>query len=44
MKLTLFKESAFFILLTVFLLTLAASIYPAIRAGRILPVDTIKEI
>lgn len=44
MKLTLFKESAFFILLTVFLLTLAASVYPAIRAGRILPVDTIKEM
>ena len=44
MKLRLFKESAFFILLTVFLLTMAASVYPAIRAGKIMPVDTIKEI
>jgi len=44
LKLRLFKESAFFILLTVFLLTMAASVYPAIRAGKIMPVDTIKEI
>jgi ABC-type lipoprotein release transport system permease subunit len=44
LKLRLFKESAFFILLAVFLLTIAASVYPAIRAGRIMPVDTIKEI
>lgn len=44
MKLRLFKESAFFILLTVFMLTMAASVYPAIRAGRIMPVETIKEI
>lgn len=44
MKLRLFKESAFFILLTVFLLTMTASVYPAFRAGKIMPVDTIKEI
>lgn len=44
MKLRLFKESALAILAAVFLLTLSASIYPAIRAGKILPVDTIKEI
>ncbi len=44
MKLRLFKESAIAILVTVFLLTLAAGVYPAIRAGRIMPVDTIKEI
>ncbi len=44
LKLRLFKESAFFILLTVFLLTMAASVYPAIRAGKIMPVDSIKEI
>lgn len=44
MKLRLFKESAAAILAAVFLLTLAAGIYPAIRAGKIMPVDTIKEI
>lgn len=44
MKIRLFKESAFFILLAVFILTMAASVYPAIRAGRILPVDAIKEL
>ncbi|HER63164.1 MAG TPA: hypothetical protein ENO11_04215 [Desulfobacteraceae bacterium] len=43
-KIRLFRESAFFILITVFLLTMAASVYPAIRAGRVLPVDTLKEI
>ena len=43
-KLRLFKESALYILLTVFLLTMAASVYPAIRAGKIMPVETIKEI
>lgn len=43
-KLRLFKESAFFILVTVFFLTMAASVFPAFRAGRILPVDTLKEI
>ncbi|MDW7772449.1 MAG: FtsX-like permease family protein [Desulfobulbaceae bacterium] len=44
LKLRLFKESAAAILATVFFLTLAAAVYPAIRAGRILPVETIKEI
>ena len=44
MKLRLFKESGLAILVTVFFLTLAAGVYPAIRAGRIMPVDTIKEI
>lgn len=44
MKLRLFRESAAAILATVFLLTLAAGVYPAIRAGKIMPVDSIKEI
>lgn len=44
MKLRLFRESALAILVTVFLLTLAAGIYPAIRAGRVLPARSIKEI
>lgn len=44
MKLRLFKESAVIILFTVFFLTIAASVYPAIRAGRVMPVDTLKEI
>lgn len=44
MKLRLFWESGLIILLAVFFLTMAAAVYPAIRAGRIMPVDTIKEI
>lgn len=44
MKLRLFKESALAILVTVFSLTMAAGVYPAIRAGKIMPVETIKEI
>ena len=44
MKLRLFKESGLAILVTVFLLTMTAAVYPAIRAGRIMPVDSIKEI
>lgn len=44
MKLRLFRESAAAILAAVFSLTLAAGVYPAIRAGRIMPVETIKEI
>ncbi|MHB8811487.1 MAG: ABC transporter permease, partial [Desulfobulbaceae bacterium] len=44
LKLRLFRESALAILATVFLLTLAAGIYPAIRAGRVLPAQSIKEI
>jgi ABC-type lipoprotein release transport system permease subunit len=43
LKLRLFRESALAILASVFLLTLAAGIYPAIRAGRILPAKSIKE-
>lgn len=44
MKLRLYRESALFILAAVFLLTIGASIYPAIRAGRVMPVETLKEI
>jgi ABC-type lipoprotein release transport system permease subunit len=44
MKLRLFRESALAILGSVFILTLAAGIYPAIRAGRVLPARSIKEI
>jgi ABC-type lipoprotein release transport system permease subunit len=44
LKLRLFRESALAILASVFLLTLAAGIYPAIRAGRVLPAQSIKEI
>ena len=44
MKLRLFKESGLIILVTVFFLTMAAGVYPAIRAGKIMPVETIKEI
>ena len=44
MKLRLFKESALVILVAVFGLTMAAGIYPAFRAGRVLPVDTLKEM
>ena len=43
MKLRLFRESALAILGTVFILTLIAGIYPAIRAGRVLPARSIKE-
>jgi len=43
LKLRLFRESALAILASVFLLTLAAGIYPAIRAGRVLPAQSIKE-
>ena len=44
MKLRLFKESAAVILVTVFFLTIGAGVYPAFRAGKIIPVETIKEI
>lgn len=44
MKLRLFKESALAILIAVFGLTIAAAVYPAYRAGRVMPVDTLKEI
>jgi len=43
MKLRLYRESGAAILAAVFTLTLAAAVYPAIRAGRIMPVDAIKE-
>lgn len=43
LKLRLYKESGAAILVTVFVLTLAASVYPARRAGKIMPVDTMKE-
>jgi ABC-type lipoprotein release transport system permease subunit len=44
MKLRLFRESGLVILGTVFLLTMAAGVYPALRAGRIMPVETMKEM
>lgn len=44
LKIRLFRESALAILGAVFCLTMAAGVYPAIRAGKIMPVDTIKEI
>jgi ABC-type lipoprotein release transport system permease subunit len=43
LKLRLYKESGAAILVTVFVLTLAAAVYPARRAGKIMPVDTMKE-
>ncbi|HBI15894.1 MAG TPA: ABC transporter permease [Desulfobulbaceae bacterium] len=44
LKLRLFRESALAILGTVFVLTLAAGVYPAIRAGRVPPARSIKEV
>jgi ABC-type lipoprotein release transport system permease subunit len=44
MKIRLYRESAAAILGAVFLLTLAAGVYPAIKAGRVLPVEAIKDI
>lgn len=44
MKLRLFRESGLAILGTVFALTLVAGIYPALRAGRMPPARTIKEV
>lgn len=43
LKLRLYQESVAAILVTVFLLTMAAAVYPAWRAGKIMPVDTMKE-
>ena len=43
-KFRLFKESAFFILSGIFLLTLLAGIYPAFKAGRIMPVESLKTV
>jgi len=44
MKLRLFKESAFVILASVFLLAIAAGLYPAWKAGRIPPVASIRNV
>lgn len=42
LKFVLFKESALAIVSGIFALTMAAGIYPAFRAGRITPVDSLK--
>ncbi len=44
MKLRLYKESAIAILAGVFTLTLAAGLYPAYRASRVLPVESLKTL
>lgn len=44
LKFRLFKESAYFILAVIFSLTLLAGIYPAFKAGRIPPVESLKTI
>jgi len=44
MKIRLFKESAVAILMGVFTLTILSGIYPAWKAGRIPPVESLKEI
>ena len=44
MKLRLFKESAFAILASVFLLAIAAGLYPAWKAGRIPPLASIRNV
>ena len=44
MKLRLYGESGLAILAAVFALTLAAAVYPARRAGTILPVEAMKEM
>lgn len=44
MKFRLYKESAIAILAGVFSLTILAGLYPAYKAGRIPPVESIKEI
>ncbi|NOX79759.1 MAG: ABC transporter permease [Deltaproteobacteria bacterium] len=41
MKLRLYKESALVILFAAFGLTMAAGVYPAIRAGRTMPVESL---
>lgn len=43
-KFKLFKESVYFILAVIFSLTLLAGIYPAFKAGRIPPVESLKTI
>lgn len=42
LKFVLFKESAFSIVTGIFTLTMLAGLYPAFRAGRITPVDSLK--
>ena len=44
LKFRLFKESAVAILAAVFGLTMIAGLYPAFRAGRVPPVESLKEI
>lgn len=44
MKIRLFRESAGWILTALFTLTILSGIYPAWRAGRIPPVESLKEI
>ncbi|VAX20647.1 hypothetical protein MNBD_NITROSPINAE02-1520 [hydrothermal vent metagenome] len=44
MKFRLYKESAFWILTGVFSLTMVAGLYPAWRAGRAPPVDSLKSV
>ncbi|GMR20789.1 MAG: ABC transporter permease [Gammaproteobacteria bacterium] len=43
-KIRLFKESVAVILLAVFTLTMVSGLYPAWRAGRVVPVESIKTI
>lgn len=44
MKIRLFRESVFWILTGLFTLTILSGIYPAWRAGRVPPVESLKEI
>jgi len=44
LKISLFKESAFAILAGVFTLTIFSGIYPAWKAGRIPPVESLKTL
>ncbi len=44
LKFRLFKESAFVILVSVFLLAIAAGLYPAWKAGRIPPVASMRNV
>jgi ABC-type lipoprotein release transport system permease subunit len=44
MKLRLYRESAVVILAGIFSLTLAAAVYPAVRASRVAPVESLKAL
>jgi ABC-type lipoprotein release transport system permease subunit len=44
LKFRLFKESAIAIIVGVFSLTMLAGVFPAIKAGRVVPVDSIRTI